>query len=217
MVKASDVKALNAKIERLNTARTKAETQKELLGDSLERELKSYQEKYGKVLKGKTFVETVSLINKELESVSKSVTEEYELKSKIVEAVENQDYEQAYKLLGVEPSENTHEESKKDVVAESEQEQEVQSDDTEDLEELLTKLESESDETPVETEDEAKEDDPEKPIKLKVSEIPTPQPINSLKLNIDELSLEEEEVGLPDLGQQDFGFGNALQGTQFKV
>ena len=109
-VSVKDVERLNEKIEGLNTDRTKTETRKEVLTQNLEKELKAYAEAYGVDLKGKKFSETFKNIQREAQKVSQQIEEEFELKSKVVSAIESGDIAEANKLLGIEEVDDSEEE-----------------------------------------------------------------------------------------------------------
>lgn len=251
MVNASDVSALNSRIEKLNKARTKAEAQREFLTESLEKELNEYKTKYGKSLKGKSFEDTVNAIKVELKKVSERVEKEYELKNKIVEALENGEYDIAYELLGVKKEQSAVQEGTQDTVKSGgSSEDEYLFDDTEDLEELLNELEndgSSEDESDSPSDTPMSEEKPKSagkealktglgrivksPIKTPVKENmeydvnsfkPKDTPVfgtGQPKLNIGDIDLgdDDEDSSLPDLSGTDFGFGDALKGSQFSV
>lgn len=115
-ISVNEVERLNEKIEGLNTTRTKTETRKEMLTQSLEKELKEYADLYGVNLQGNKFSQTYRNIQEEAKKVSEQIKEEYELKLKVVSAIESGDIDEANKLLGIEDkSEEVEEEAEEEV------------------------------------------------------------------------------------------------------
>lgn len=99
---ANEIKVLNDKIERIQVQRTKAETKREVLMSRLESEISKYEKEYGVSLKGDTLKDTIKAISVEQKKVSKGIEEEYNLKSKVVSAIESGNIEEANTLLGIE-------------------------------------------------------------------------------------------------------------------
>ena len=201
MVSVSDVKKLNAKIEKINKEKTRAEAQREMLSERLEQELESFKKQYGVDLKGTSFEETKRLVQQEVEKVSKQVEDEYNLKSKVVSAVESEDYELAKKLLGI-PVETPA--SQAVTVASEVDSSDGLLDDTKELDSLLESLENSDEEINTDVEsggepsDINNEDDDEEII----------PDLSGINLDIG----DDDDFGFED---EDFGFGNALSGSQF--
>lgn len=119
-ISVNEVERLNEKIEGLNTTRTKTETRKEMLTQSLEKELKEYADLYGVNLQGNKFSQTYRNIQEEAKKVSEQIKEEYELKLKVVSAIESGDIDEANKLLGIEDKSEEVEEELQGTSEESE-------------------------------------------------------------------------------------------------
>lgn len=118
-VGAKEVQALNAKISKLNTQRTEIATKISMYKANLAEELKNYLSAFGVDLSGKTLGETKKLVMAEFEKVNASVMEEYQLKNRVVECIEEGDIEEANRLLGIaveEPEETYEEDSTDDAV-----------------------------------------------------------------------------------------------------
>jgi len=100
MATVQEVQLLNKKIESINTQRTKIETQEEMLKKRLEGELNEFEEKFGIKLKGKTLAETKKLIEAQVKKQTEAIKKEYDVKSKVVAAIDSGDIDQANELLG---------------------------------------------------------------------------------------------------------------------
>lgn len=100
-----EVQVLNKKIENINLQRTKAEAKVDMLKKQLLNELASYKEAYGVDLGDKNFSKLSGKVKSELAVVTGQIKEEYDLKCRVVDAIEKGSYEEAYKLLGVETEE----------------------------------------------------------------------------------------------------------------
>ena len=116
-----EVASLNKKIEALNTEGTRVETKIIMVTDQLSAGLADYAERYGVTLKGKTLKETAVNIKREYESLVGAISEEYDLKTQIVEAIQRGDIDKANELLGITPETTDEEpeesEEPEDVVA----------------------------------------------------------------------------------------------------
>lgn len=217
---ANEIKVLNDKIEKIQVQRTKAETKREVLMSRLESEIFKYEKEYGVSLKGATLKDTVKAISVEQKKVSKGIEEEYNLKLKVVSAIESGNIEEANSLLGIETPVNDF-----DV------------DDIEDTEELeeVSPVEDATKDVPEEDDDfgidEAdfnledggededvfglNEDEEEVTEKAKT-------PIgSSVDDTVKELDNEEDDddiySGLDNVDFDDFGFGSILNGTELDV
>ncbi len=80
----NEVQNLNKRIEKLNTERTRIESQSELLKKQLNELISEYASDFGTDLHGKTLSECKNLIMAESKKVFDAVKEEYDLKEKIV-------------------------------------------------------------------------------------------------------------------------------------
>lgn len=106
-----EVQALNKRIEAINVQRTKAEAKVEMLKKQLVAAIGKYNETYGVNLGDKSFAKLSGKVKAELEKVSGALQVEFELKEKVVSAIENQQYDEAYRLLGVVPESDGMEEA----------------------------------------------------------------------------------------------------------
>lgn len=218
---ANEIKVLNDKIERIQVQRTKAETKREVLMSRLESEISKYEKEYGVSLKGDTLKDTIKAISVEQKKVSKGIEEEYNLKSKVVSAIESGNIEEANTLLGIETPINDF--AVEDI------------EDTEDLDEVspveddakdvpeeednfgIDEDEFSLDDDDVEDEDvfglsEAEEESSEK-VKTPIG--------SSVDDTVKELDNDDDDEdiysGLDNVDFDDFGFGSILNGTELDV
>ena len=101
-VSVKEVESLNKRIEVLNTERTKREARKGMLKEQLLKEIGKYKEKYGVDLGSENLREMQEKIQEEANSIEAQVEAEYALKKKVVECLEDRDYDGAKRLLGIE-------------------------------------------------------------------------------------------------------------------
>lgn len=101
-VSVKEVESLNKRIEVLNTERTKREARKGMLKEQLLKEISKYKDKYGVDLGSENLREMQEKIQKEANSIEAQVEAEYALKKKVVECLEDRDYDGAKRLLGIE-------------------------------------------------------------------------------------------------------------------
>ena len=194
MVNAKDVQSLNSRIETINTNRTKAKTQQEMLQQRLEEELYNYKSQFGVDLKKGSLAQTKVLINAEVKKVVDEVQKEYELKEKVVSAIESGDYEEAYKLLGIKQEVEELVEEPTEVEVKPEVENPVISDF--DMESLDL-------------------DDVDEPMDLDMEEdIELPK-----SKNVEDAfsGMEVEDDDLPGIDDSDFGFKDELMGSKFEI
>jgi hypothetical protein len=218
---ANEIKVLNDKIERIQVQRTKAETKREVLMSRLESEISKYEKEYGVSLKGDTLKDTIKAISVEQKKVSKGIEEEYNLKSKVVSAIESGNIEEANTLLGIETPINDFD--VEDI------------EDTEDLDEVspvedATKDVPEEDDNFGIDEDEfsLEDDDTEDEDVFGLSEaeeessekVKTPIG-SSVDDTVKELDNDDDDEdiysGLDNVDFDDFGFGSILNGTELDV
>ncbi len=102
MLNVEKVQALNKSIEQINNKRTKESVRLDLLKRQLESDIAEYKAKYGKDLQGDSLKATRKNVTDELEAISSKLKAEYELKFKVVQAIEAGNFQEAYALLGVE-------------------------------------------------------------------------------------------------------------------
>lgn len=215
------VKSLNERIESIQTKRTKAETQKEMLLSSLDAEIKKYSENYGVDLKGKSLKETISLILAEQSKVVADIKSEYELKEKVVSAIESGNIAEANKLLGITDEEEV-------VVDEEEVEEEYTSDDFDDIEDEETDYfvdEEEDDFGGVDdsdySDDEEDEEDDFSFDELGTADEDDEKAVENLGTNADdiveELDTADDDDIYDDMDMDDFGFGDILSGSKLDI
>lgn len=120
-----EIEALNAKIDKLMTEKTKADAQKEVWENRLLESITQYEASYGVKIKGETLnlKDIKSNLKKEIEEVEKETAREYEKSQKIVSLIEQGDIKGAWKMLGYDVDE-------KEEVSEEVKEEEVVSEDT---------------------------------------------------------------------------------------
>lgn len=218
---ANEIKVLNDKIERIQVQRTKAETKREVLMSRLESEISKYEKEYGVSLNGDTLKDTIKAISVEQKKVSKGIEEEYNLKLKVVSAIESGNIEEANTLLGIETPINDFD--VEDI------------EDTEDLDEVspvedATKDVPEEDDNFGIDEDEfsLEDDDTEDEDVFGLSEaeeessekVKTPIG-SSVDDTVKELDNDDDDEdiysGLDNVDFDDFGFGSILNGTELDV
>jgi hypothetical protein len=218
---ANEIKVLNDKIERIQVQRTKAETKREVLMSRLESEISKYEKEYGVSLKGDTLKDTIKAISVEQKKVSKGIEEEYNLKSKVVSAIESGNIEEANTLLGIETPINDFD---VEDIEDTEDLDEVSpvEDDTKDVPEEednfgIDEDEFSLDDDDVEDEDvfglsEAEEESSEK-VKTPIG--------SSVDDTVKELDNDDDDEdiysGLDNVDFDDFGFGSILNGTELDV
>lgn len=218
---ANEIKVLNDKIERIQVQRTKAETKREVLMSRLESEISKYEKEYGVSLKGDTLKDTIKAISVEQKKVSKGIEEEYNLKSKVVSAIESGNIEEANTLLGIETPINDFD---VEDIEDTEDLDEVSpvEDDTKDVPEEEDNFGIDEDEFSLDDDDaededvfglsEAGEESSEK-VKTPIG--------SSVDDTVKELDNDDDDEdiysGLDNVDFDDFGFGSILNGTELDV
>lgn len=218
---ANEIKVLNDKIERIQVQRTKAETKREVLMSRLESEISKYEKEYGVSLKGDTLKDTIKAISVEQKKVSKGIEEEYNLKSKVVSAIESGNIEEANTLLGIETPINDFD---VEDIKDTEDLDEVSpvEDDTKDVPEEEDNFGIDEDEFSLDDDDaededvfglsEAEEESSEK-VKTPIG--------SSVDDTVKELDNDDDDEdiysGLDNVDFDDFGFGSILNGTELDV
>ena len=188
----SQVKELNERIENIRTQRTKADTKREMLLSTLKKQLEEYEKLYGVRLGGKSFKSIVSAVGTEKEKVENSIREEYELKLKVVEAIESGDIDMANSLLGITSNTDDEEDAEEEVIEET-----SSNNDTD----LLPEDDDLDEDWNLEVVDE-----PEKPISPNVSGAST---VDDMVDELDGVTVEDDD--------DDFGFGDILAGSKFDI
>lgn len=218
------VKSLNERIESIQTKRTKAETQKEMLLSSLDAEIKKYSENYGVDLKGKSLKETISLILAEQSKVVADIKSEYELKERVVSAIESGNIAEANKLLGITDEEEV-------VVEEKPVEEEYSSDDFDDFgdiedEETDYSIDEEEDDFGGIDGSDYADDEEDEENDFSFDELDTAdgndeKAVENLGTNADdiveELDTADDDDIYGDMDMDDFGFGDILSGSKLDI
>lgn len=218
---ANEIKVLNDKIERIQVQRTKAETKREVLMSRLESEISKYEKEYGVSLKGDTLKDTIKAISVEQKKVSKGIEEEYNLKSKVVSAIESGNIEEANTLLGIETPINDFD---VEDIEDTEDLDEVSpvEDDTKDVPEEEDNFGIDEDEFSLDDDDAEDEDvfslsetEEESSEKVKT---PIGSSVDDTVKELDNNDDDEDIYsGLDNVDFDDFGFGSILNGTELDV
>lgn len=218
---ANEIKVLNDKIERIQVQRTKAETKREVLMSRLESEISKYEKEYGVSLKGDTLKDTIKAISVEQKKVSKGIEEEYNLKSKVVSAIESGNIEEANTLLGIETPINDFD---VEDIEDTEDLDEVSpvEDDTKDAPEEEDNFGIDEDEFSLDDDDAEDEDvfglseaEEESSEKVKT---PIGSSVDDTVKELDNGDDDEDIYsGLDNVDFDDFGFGSILNGTELDV
>lgn len=218
---ANEIKVLNDKIERIQVQRTKAETKREVLMSRLESEISKYEKEYGVSLKGDTLKDTIKAISVEQKKVSKGIEEEYNLKSKVVSAIESGNIEEANTLLGIETPINDFD---VEGIEDTEDLDEVSpvEDDAKDVPEEEDNFGIDEDEFSLDDDDAEDEDvfglseaeeEPSEKVKTPIG--------SSVDDTVKELDNDDDDEdiysGLDNVDFDDFGFGSILNGTELDV
>lgn len=135
------VSLLNKKIKKINMERVVIESKRELLVETLNKQVAEYKKKTGVDLAGKSVKEIYSKATAEYNKLYEEINAEYETQRKVVDCIESGDIDEAKRLLGM------------DVEVESEAEEE-----TESVEEAVEELDV-GDDFELEVEDEEEEGD----------------------------------------------------------
>lgn len=161
------------------------ESKRELLVETLNKQVAEYKNKTGVDLAGKSVKEIYSKATTEYNKLYEEINAEYEIQRKVVDCIECGDIDEAKRLLGM------------DVDAESEAEEEIES-----VEEAVEELkvgdnfELEVDEEDSEEEDSVKEDDSDE----EAFEVEAEEDENEEDSGF--ADLEIEEIDLDDLGEE---------------
>lgn len=234
-----EVQVLNKKIENINLQRTKAEAKVDMLKKQLLNELASYKEAYGVDLGDKNFSKLSGKVKSELAVVTGQIKEEYDLKCRVVDAIEKGNYEEANKLLGVETEEV--EETEEDFSTDVDPSKIVS------IEDALNPIKVSFDDDAINNQtvsggvmlDESDDDSQtdfdfgiEEPVKVKESNGEATS--GGIVLD-DDLVVEDEDTperpfkgqsavdavksvdDVPSMDDDDWGFGDILQGSQFQA
>lgn len=206
------VKELNERIEAIQTQRTKVETKKEMLMARLTSEISKYEEIYGVKLTGKSLKDTISAIKVEQDKVSKNIQEEYELKEKVITAIESGNIEEANRLLGI----VVEEENQIDEVESQIDEEDNYIDEDEDFSDEDTSDDLDADVDMDFSVDDEEEDD------FGIEDNTSHKSVKNIGSTVDEVVKELDDEGedfdaLDDMDFDDFGFGDMLSGSKLDV
>ena len=180
------VSLLNKKIKKINMERVVIESKRELLVETLNKQVAEYKKKTGVDLAGKSVKEIYSKATTEYNKLYEEINAEYETQRKVVDCIESGDIDEAKRLLGM------------DVEAETEAEEE-----TESVEEAVDELEV-GDDFELEIEDSEEDVFEEEALEEKDSE----EEDEDEEVEVAEVAeaedgfadLEIEEIDLDDLG-----------------
>lgn len=235
----TQVKLLNNHIEDIQSKRTKAQAQKEVLLNRLNEDIQKYEEAYGVSLQGKSLKETIALISAEAKKVSSSIKEEYELKTAVVDAIESGDIAKANELLGIEvveeveeyeePTENEEEirvamkpmgvdfdsNDSDDVVVEEAEPTETTDFDEDDFGGFEDTAVADDDDFGLDDVGVVEEEEDDYDFSISDDDMPDMSEMGS---SVDD-TIEDLESGSDDMFadfDDDFGFGGILQGSKFE-
>lgn len=202
-VSVKDVQSLNKRIEKINTEKTRVETRSQMLKDQILTDIKAYKDKFGVDLHANSFAEIKKLISAEAKKVASEVSEEYELKEKVVGCIERGDIDEANKLLGI--TEESPEEQEEQV----EEEETYESLNTDDIEEeedfKLNTVEGSMESASYNSnEDLVMEDDSTEDLDDEKEET-----VGDFDMSVDDDEDEDDDDNDP------FGFGEMLSGGKF--
>jgi hypothetical protein len=178
------VSLLNKKIKKINMERVVIESKRELLVETLNKQVAEYKKKTGVDLAGKSVKEIYSKATAEYNKLYEEINAEYETQRKVVDCIECGDIDEAKRLLGM------------DVEVEAKTEEE-----TESVEEAVEELEV-GDDFELEVEDsdeeESKEEEMVEEDEDEVAEVVEAEDgfadLEIEEIDLDDFSVEPEEV-----------------------
>ena len=187
------VSLLNKKIKKINMERVVIESKRELLVETLNKQVAEYKKKTGVDLAGKSVKEIYSKATTEYNKLYEEINAEYETQRKVVDCIESGDIDEAKRLLGMDVDAESEAEEETASVEEAIEELEVGDDfelEVEDSEEEESEDLEDYEEETLEEEDEDGADDAAEAVEaedgftdLEIEEI-----------DLDDLSVEPEEV-----------------------
>jgi len=232
-VNVSDVKKLNERIEAIQRKSDRAKSQSEIFLAKLNKEIAEYEKKYNVRLSGANIDETMRLIEEESSRVSSAIEGEYNLKLKVVDAIDRGDIAEANKLLNV----NDNRFTEAADVSEDDVDYDMQSNLVLEANKSYTSPSSSNDNRNVSLVDRKSADvkqEVQKSIKDKVTVtasrgivIDEPEePLKPARISVDANTMllddsddsDEFDFGVTDSNDDDddeFGFGALLKGTKF--
>lgn len=202
-VSVKDVQSLNKRIEKINTEKTRVETRSQMLKDQILSDIKAYKDKFGVDLGAESFSEIKKLIAKEAKKVASEVSDEYELKEKVVSCIEQGDIDGANKLLGiVDTTEDASEEPLEKEDVEVEAEEEIKSAE-EDFElDTMEPISSKNDDLVI-------EEDDSMDMSSDTGDLDMSSDTGVFDMSVDDDDEDEDDEDDP------FGFGDMLSGGKF--
>lgn len=163
------------------------ESKRELLVETLNKQVAEYKKKTGVDLAGKSVKEIYSKATTEYNKLYEEINAEYETQRKVVDCIESGDIDEAKRLLGMDV----------DVESEAEEETEVES-----VEESVEELEV-GDDFELEVEDSEEDDFEEEALEKEDSEVEDEDEADE-EVEVEDgfADLEIEEINLDDLGEE---------------
>lgn len=187
------VSLLNKKIKKINMERVVIESKRELLVETLNKQVAEYKKKTGVDLAGKSVKEIYSKATTEYNKLYEEINSEYETQRKVVDCIECGDIDEAKRLLGMDVDAESEAEEETESVEEAVEGLEVGDDfelEVEDSDEEESEDLEDYEEETLEEEDEDEADDAAEAVEaedgfadLEIEEI-----------DLDDLSVEPEEV-----------------------
>lgn len=229
-----EVQSLNKKIESINVQRTKAEAKVEMLRKQLAQEVVEYKKTYRVDLSDSSFAKLSGKVKAELSKVSDEIKAEFELKQKVVQAIDEGRYEDAYKLLGIEVEQQVEVSEKiSETVVTPTDEIEIGADFGIDLGDDIEVEDKGNDDIKITLDDDdeieipiVEDDDDEVDGGVMLDDIGKSSGTGKKPISMKgqgaldavesiEVVDDEDEISIPDMGDNDWGFGDILSGTQF--
>lgn len=190
------VSLLNKKIKKINMERVVIESKRELLVETLNKQVAEYKKKTGINLAGKSVKEIYSKATAEYNKLYEEINAEYETQKKVVDCIESGDIDEAKRLLGMDVDAESEVEEETESVEEAVEELEVGDDfelEVEDSDEEESEDLEDYEEETLEEEDEDEEDE----VAEAVEAVEADNGFADLEIeeiDLDDLSVEPEEV-----------------------
>lgn len=182
------VSLLNKKIKKINMERVVIESKRELLVETLNKQVAEYKKKTGVDLAGKSVKEIYSKATTEYNKLYEEINAEYETQRKVVDCIESGDIDEAKRLLGM------------DVEVDAEDSAETETKSAEEAVEELEvgddfELEVKDSEEDVFEEEALEEEDSEEDEEVEVAEAEDGfADLEIEEIDLDDLGVETEEV-----------------------
>ena len=166
------------------------ESKRELLVETLNKQVAEYKKKTGVDLAGKSVKEIYSKATAEYNKLYEEINAEYETQRKVVDCIESGDLDEAKRLLGMDVEEETEAEEETESVEEAVKELEVGDDFELDVEDS-----DESEDLEDYEEETLEEEDSEEDEEVEVAEVEDGfTDLEIEEINLDDLGAETEEV-----------------------